>query len=70
MPDGVVKAEQAGETAIMARTMGRAAAVPMIVVKDRPLRNYPAPAENNYIDNYIFSKLRQDQRHSVRSVDR
>ncbi len=43
-------AESAGETAIMARTLGRAAATPIIVVKDRPLKNYPQIPENNYID--------------------
>ena len=51
-------AEQSGETAIMARTLGRAAAVPVIVVKDRPLKNYPAVAENNFIDKHVFAKLR------------
>ncbi|MEP6538002.1 MAG: DUF1549 and DUF1553 domain-containing protein [Bryobacteraceae bacterium] len=56
---GVVTAEQEGETAIMARTMGRAAAVPVIVVKDRPLKDYPVIAENNFIDRFIFDKLRR-----------
>ena len=38
---GIVKAEIPGETAIMARTLGQAAAVPVLVVKDRPIPNYP-----------------------------
>lgn len=56
---GIVTAESAGETAIMARTLGRAAAVPLLVVKDRPLKNYAASPENNYIDRHVFAKLRQ-----------
>ena len=57
-PGGLVTAEQSGETAIMARTLGRAAAVHVLVVKDRPLKNYPAVAENNFIDKHVFAKLR------------
>jgi Protein of unknown function (DUF1553)/Protein of unknown function (DUF1549) len=57
--DGVVTGEGPGETAIMARTLGRTAAIPVIVVKDRPLKNYPAVAENNFIDRLVFAKLRQ-----------
>jgi hypothetical protein len=56
---GLVSAGQEGETAIMARTSGRAAAVPILVVKDRPLQNYPAVAENNYIDKFVFDKLKR-----------
>jgi Protein of unknown function (DUF1549)/Protein of unknown function (DUF1553) len=56
---GVVTAEQEGETAIMARTSGLAAAVPVLVVKDRPLKNYPQVAGNNYIDKFVFDKLRK-----------
>lgn len=56
---GKVAAETEGETAIMARTLGRAAAVPVLVVKDRPLRNYPTVTENNYIDRHVFAKLRR-----------
>ncbi len=40
-PGGQITAESVGETAIMARTLGLAAAVPMLVVKDRPIKNYP-----------------------------
>ncbi|HYI92175.1 MAG TPA: DUF1549 and DUF1553 domain-containing protein [Bryobacteraceae bacterium] len=57
-PGGLVTAEQSGETAVMARTLGRAAAVRVIVVKDRPLKDYPVVAENNFIDRYVFAKLR------------
>ncbi|MCC6383351.1 MAG: DUF1549 domain-containing protein, partial [Dehalococcoidia bacterium] len=58
-PGGLVTAEQAGETAIMARTLGRAAAIPIVVVKDRPMKNYPPVAENNFIDKHVFAKLRR-----------
>ena len=37
----------------------------MIVVKDRPLKNYPAVAENNFIDKHVFAKLRHHQRDSL-----
>lgn len=58
-PDGTVTGEAPGETAIMARTLGRAAAVPVIVVKERPMKDYPEVAGNNYIDRHVFAKLRQ-----------
>ncbi|MEX2261296.1 MAG: DUF1549 and DUF1553 domain-containing protein [Bryobacteraceae bacterium] len=57
--DGLVTAETEGETAIMARMLGRAAAVPVIVVKDRPMKNYPTAEENNYIDKHVFAKLKR-----------
>ena len=56
---GMVKPEIPGETAIMARTMGQAAAVPVLVVKDRPMANYPAVRETNYIDKHVFAKLKR-----------
>ena len=58
-PGGQITAESVGETAIMARTLGLAAAVPLLVVKDRPIKNFPTLAENNYIDRLVFAKLRQ-----------
>ena len=57
-PGGLVSAEQSGEATIMARTLGRAAAVPLLVVNERTLKNYPAVAENNFIDKHVFAKLR------------
>ncbi len=56
---GMVKSEIPGETAIMARTMGQAAAVPVLVVKDRPMANYPVVQERNYVDKYVFAKLKR-----------
>ena len=57
-----ITAESVGETAIMARTLGRAAAVPVIVVKDRPLKRLSGDRRNNFIDKHVFAKLRTDQR--------
>ena len=52
-------AESVGETAIMARTLGRAAAVRVIVVKDRPAEGLPRGGGNNFIDKHVFAKLRK-----------
>jgi hypothetical protein len=57
--NGTITAEGVGETAIMARTLGRAAAVTVLVIKDPPLQGYPKVAESNYIDGHVFAKLRQ-----------
>jgi hypothetical protein len=56
---GVVTAETPGETAVMVRTLGLAAAVELMVVKDRPMENYPQVTRNNYIDDLVFGKLRK-----------
>ncbi|MBM3724238.1 MAG: DUF1553 domain-containing protein [Acidobacteria bacterium] len=55
---GEITAETPGETAIMVRTLGRAAAVPVLVVRDRPMTGYPAIPEANDIDRHVFAKLR------------
>jgi len=57
--DGRVTAKAPGETAIMIRMLGQAAAVEIMVVKDPPDRNYPKIARHNYIDEHVFSKLRE-----------
>ena len=56
--DGVLQADTPGETAVMVRTPGFATAVPVRVVKDRPMRDYPEITRNNYIDEHVFRKLR------------
>lgn len=56
--EGLVTAESAGETAIMVRTLGLAAAVELMVIKDPPMADYPAVARNNFIDDLAFGKLR------------
>ena len=40
-PAGEIKPLRAGETAIMVRTLGKALAVRLAVVKDKPMANYP-----------------------------
>ena len=57
-PAGVVTAVAAGETAIMIRTLGQAIAAMIYVVKDAPMRDYPAVTEKNFIDRLVFAKLR------------
>jgi hypothetical protein len=58
-PTGEVKPLRAGETAIMVRTLGKASAVRLAVVKDKPMANYPAVARNNFIDEHVFTKLKR-----------
>jgi hypothetical protein len=56
---GVVKALQAGETAVMVRTMGKAVAARLLVASGPTARDYPNVPVNNYVDEHIFSKLRR-----------
>jgi hypothetical protein len=58
-PAGEIKPLRAGETAIMVRTLGKALAVRLAVVKDNPMANYPTVARNNFIDERVFTKLRR-----------
>ena len=58
-PTGEIKPMRAGETAIMVRTLGKALAVRLAVVKDKPMANYPAVARNNFIDERVFTKLKR-----------
>lgn len=57
--EGIVKAERVGETAIMVRTMGLAKAVEIMVVEDPPRRDYPRVSRTNYVDDFVFDKLRK-----------
>lgn len=52
---GRVKALQAGETAIMVRTMGQAVAARIYVAQGKPLRVERPVA--NYVDKHVFGKL-------------
>ncbi|MEX2262670.1 MAG: DUF1553 domain-containing protein [Bryobacteraceae bacterium] len=56
-PDGTVKALQPGETAIMVRTLGKAVASRIAVIERRASKDYPRVPRNNYIDEFVFSKL-------------
>ena len=58
-PAGEIKPLRAGETAIMVRTLGKAVAVRLAVVKQPPMANYPEVHRNNFIDEFVFSKLKR-----------
>lgn len=56
---GKVQALQAGETAIMVRTMGKAVASRILVASGPTDSDYPTVAGVTYVDQHIFTKLRR-----------
>jgi hypothetical protein len=58
-PDGLVKAEGSGLTAIMVRVLGKASAVEVLVTRDSPRADYTAVPCNNFIDQHVFAKLQK-----------
>jgi hypothetical protein len=56
---GLVKAIAPGETTIMVRSLGQAVAARIFVVSSASGADYPPVPANNYIDRYIFEKLRR-----------
>jgi hypothetical protein len=58
-PAGEVVPRRAGETAIMVRTLGKAVAVRLAVVTQPPVENYPDVPRNNFIDEFVFTKLKK-----------
>ena len=56
---GLVKTVAPGESTVMVRTLGQAIAARIFVVKSPPGPDYPAIEANNYIDRFIFEKLRR-----------
>ncbi len=56
---GVVKALQTGETAVMVRSTGKAVAARIFIASGPTAKDYPEVPHNNYIDDQIFTKLRQ-----------
>ncbi len=56
---GMVKTVAAGESTVMVRTLGQAIAARIFVVKSPPGPDYPAIQANNYIDRFVFEKLRR-----------
>ena len=56
---GQVQALQAGETAVMVRTMGFAVASRILVAGSVTAKDYPAVESRNYVDEKIFGKLRR-----------
>jgi hypothetical protein len=57
-PEGIVQAAAPGETAVMVRTLGQASVARIAVVKDSPMANYPALESRNFIDEFVFAKLK------------
>ena len=58
-PDGEIRAKRAGETSIMVRTLGKAVATRIAVIETPPMKDYPEVPRNNFIDEFIFSKLKR-----------
>jgi hypothetical protein len=56
---GLIKTVAAGESTIMVRTLGQAIAARIFVVKSVAGADYPAIQTKNYIDRYVFEKLRR-----------
>jgi hypothetical protein len=57
---GVVSAKRRGETAILVRAAGQVASVGVGVIGPA-IANYPKVARDNFIDDFIFEKLRKFQ---------
>jgi Protein of unknown function (DUF1553)/Protein of unknown function (DUF1549) len=57
-PDGIVTAKRRGETAILIRAAGHAAAATVGVV-GAPLPNYPQVPRSSFIDEAVFTKLKR-----------
>ena len=55
---GLVRANQPGETAIVIRAAGQAATVVFGVIR-QPLTVYPEVSARNFIDQFVFAKLRR-----------
>jgi hypothetical protein len=58
--DGVVKGKALGETAVLIRAAGQVASAGVGVIGPA-IASYPAVAKGNFIDEYIFAKLRRFQ---------
>ncbi len=58
--EGVVTGAAKGETAILIRAAGQVASAGVGVIGE-PVRNYPKVVSANFIDDYIFEKLRKFQ---------
>ena len=55
---GVVEAKRTGETAVLIRAAGYMLSATIGVIQ-KPARNYPRIEGRNYIDKYVFAKLRK-----------
>ncbi len=57
-PDGEVRRQQPGETALLVRYLDRQVTVPLAFVPARPQFVWPDVPEANFIDRPVFAKLR------------
>jgi hypothetical protein len=55
---GVVEAKRTGETAVLIRAAGHMLSTTIGVIQE-PVTNYPRMETRNYIDKYVFTKLRK-----------
>jgi Protein of unknown function (DUF1553)/Protein of unknown function (DUF1549) len=58
-PGGAVKALRVGETSIMVRTLGKAVATRIAVIKRPPGPDYPTVERSNFIDDLVFARLKK-----------
>jgi hypothetical protein len=59
-PDGLVTAGEApGEVAVMASFMGPVDVFRTIIPRSQQIENYPQLATNNFIDGFVFAKLKK-----------
>ena len=65
----MVQAKKTGETNILIRTPGHTLSADVGVI-DKPIANYPKIEARNYIDQYVFAKLRQIPDSSLGTVER
>jgi hypothetical protein len=56
---GVLKTVAPGESTIMVRTLGQAIAARVFVVQSAAGPDYPAVQANNFVDRFVFEKLRR-----------
>lgn len=57
--DGKIEGIKSGETAVMVRTLGQAVAAKIYVPQPPLAQAFPNVARNNYIDEWVFSKLKR-----------
>jgi hypothetical protein len=58
-PSGNILTRRTGESAIMVRTLGKAVAVRVAVAANARMDNYPEIPRHNFIDEFVFAKLRR-----------
>ncbi|HEV3144169.1 MAG TPA: DUF1549 domain-containing protein, partial [Gemmataceae bacterium] len=56
--NGLVEFKQSGEAAILCRYLGEMQAVRLMYLEPKPGFTWPNPPESNYIDKFVFAKLK------------